>query len=169
MTPTCTSARLFFSPCGRDVGVEAGLRLGLSALDVRLGCVDSAINFLETSADGGNRGIWHLCSTSSYRSSISNAIKAYEERGPSSTLHPRVRGVQGARGQPRRRRWAQCGSRTSRNLELVFRLASRRVSESKSLPVGGLVDNGWGLQPEREQGPLRTPVGLRQLITGTGG
>jgi hypothetical protein len=34
--------------------------------------------------------------------------------------------------------------------------------QDKSLRVGGLVDEGWGLQPEREQGPLRTLEGLQQ-------
>ena len=43
-----------------------------------------------------------------------------------------------------------------------------RLSKSKRLQVGGLVDNGWGLQPEREQGPLRTLVGLRQHAAAIG-
>ena len=36
--------------------------------------------------------------------------------------------------------------------------------QDKSLQVGGLdnVDEGWGLQPEREQGPLWTLVVVRQ-------
>ena len=41
--------------------------------------------------------------------------------------------------------------------------------QDKSLRVGGLVDEGWGLQPEREQGPLRTLEGPRQLATSAGG
>ena len=41
--------------------------------------------------------------------------------------------------------------------------------EDKSLRVGGLMDEGWGLQPEREQGPLKTLEGLRQHTTTIGG
>ena len=37
--------------------------------------------------------------------------------------------------------------------------------QDKSLRVGGLVDEGWGLQPEREQCPLRKREGLRQHAT----
>ena len=40
--------------------------------------------------------------------------------------------------------------------------------QDKILRVGGLVDEGWGLQPEREQGPLRTLEGLQQLVTSAG-
>ena len=40
-----------------------------------------------------------------------------------------------------------------------LRLVPRRLSKSKSLRVGGLglVDKGWGLQPEREQGRSKGP------------
>ena len=36
------------------------------------------------------------------------------------------------------------------------------LSMSKRLRVGGLVDEGWGLQLEGEQGPLWTLVDVRQ-------
>ena len=42
------------------------------------------------------------------------------------------------------------------------------IIQDKSLRVGDLVDSGWGLQPEREQGPLWTLVGLRQHHAATG-
>ena len=40
--------------------------------------------------------------------------------------------------------------------------------QDESLRVGGLVDIGWGLQLEGEQGPLWTLVGVRQLVTAAG-
>ena len=40
--------------------------------------------------------------------------------------------------------------------------------QDESLRVGGLVDTGWGLQLEGEQGPLWTLVGVRQLVTAAG-
>ena len=39
---------------------------------------------------------------------------------------------------------------------------STDTPKSWSLRVGGPVGKGWGLQPEREQGPLRTLEGLQQ-------
>ena len=60
----------------------------------------------------------------------------------------------GARGLPRRRGWAQSGRQSH--------------VQDKSLRVGGFVDEGWGLQPERKQGPLRTLKGLQQHTTAIG-
>ena len=40
--------------------------------------------------------------------------------------------------------------------------------QDESLRVGDLVDLGWGLQLEGEQGPLWPLVGVRQLVTTAG-
>ena len=44
---------------------------------------------------------------------------------------------------------------------------SADTPESWGLRVGGPLGKGWGLQPEREQGPLRTLVEVRQHHTAT--
>ena len=79
--------------------------------------------------------------------------------------HGRARGDQGARGRPRRRRMGAMWEALGKHIARVL----CRISKSKSLRVGGLVDGGQGLQPEREQGLPRTPEGLRQLVASASG
>ena len=52
-------------------------------------------------------------------------------------------GNRGARGRPRRRRMGATQEAVGKRLSWIL----CRLSESKSLRVGGLVDTGWGLQP----------------------
>ena len=70
---------------------------------------------------------------------------------------------QGARGSPRRR-----GGRNVGGLRKAHSVSTWPTIQDESLRVGGLVDIGWGLQLEGEQGPLWTLVGVRQLVTAAG-
>ena len=62
-----------------------------------------------------------------------------------------ARGDQGARGLPR---CGRMGARWEARVKApsVYLVPCRYTRELEQ--VGGLVGNGWGLQPEREQGPL---------------
>ena len=81
-----------------------------------------------------------------------NRVDPPESRGgigKATLLRFQARVNQGACGQPRRHRMDARRGALGKRLALVL----CRLSESKSLRVGGLVDGGWGLQPGGSKGP----------------